>query len=80
MVITTIMSKIELKEFTQALSKEHDRGMQYTYGKDLMYVMTARQTMLLLSEKQWHIQIWCKESIMMLDHCTMRETQKKRVL
>lgn len=59
-VITTIMSKFEPKEFTQALSKEYDAGMQYTYGKDLMYVMTARQMMFLLSKKQWHIQIQYK--------------------
>lgn len=59
-VITAIMSKPEPKEFTQALSKEYSTGMQYTYGKDLMYVMTAGQMMFLLSKKQWHIQIWYK--------------------
>lgn len=56
-VITIIMSKLEPKEFIEALSKEYDTGMYYTYGKDLMYVMTARQMMFLLSKKQWHIQI-----------------------
>lgn len=59
-VITAIMSKLEPKEFTQAVSKEYDTGMYYTYGKDLMYVTTARQMMFLLFKKQWHIQIWCK--------------------
>lgn len=28
-----------------------------------MYVMTARQTMFLLSKKQWHIQIWYKQGV-----------------
>ena len=59
-VIAAIMSKPEPKEFMQALSKEYDTGMQYTYGKDLMYVMTAKQMMFLLSKKQWHIQLWYK--------------------